>query len=500
MVNRRQVLTGLGAGFIGAGFIAGFDPHRRRWVTEAEGASFNGLPELEGSLVTDPASLATFADDVGNIVRQTPVAVLVPGSVRDIQRMLRFCSQRGIAVAARGQGHTTFGQSQASGGLVIDMRALGTIHSIEPETIEGDVVQGARAVVDAGVTWKTLVTATLAQGLRPPALTGYTNLSVGGTLSVGGISVSNRAGAQVDNVKELSVVTGDGRLVRCSRQRNRVLFEGVLAGLGQCGIITRAVLELVPAEPQARSFLATYTDGAAFFSDLRTLLARRELDDLYLLGAPAEQGGWIYQLNAARFFDPEGTAPDPAELFRDLNVDPTAIAITDETHLNYVLRVDQAIDFFQSLGLWDDVLHPWFDVWLPEDETESYVTRTLEQLTPEDVGATGFLLLIPQERCRLQRPLLRVPSSGDWVFLFDILTAAAAPGPNPGFEARMLARNRRLYDLARSIGGTKYPIGAIPLQAGDWQQHYGEVFERFAALKQRFDPAGILTPGPGIFA
>lgn len=484
MVTRRNVLAGMGA----AALVYGFDPVERAWVADAQARGSAPLPALDGSVITDPTTLATYADDVGNIVRKTPRAVLLPASVEDVQAMVRYAKRHGIKVAARGQGHTTFGQSQVENGLVIDMRTLSEIHSIESN----------RAVVDAGLTWRQLVEEVVPQGLTPPVLTGYTNLTIGGTLSVGGVSSTNDEGVQVDRVQALQVVTGDGDVEWCSERHKRDLFEAVLAGLGQCGIIVKAIVDLVPAPSLARVFLLNHTNNADFFDDMRTLLERGEFDDVFMLGAPAEAGGWVQQLNAVRFFEP-GEEPNDERLLRRLKIPPAAVQVSDVPYLDYVLRVDAAIEFFRSIGLFDDVLHPWFDVWLPEAKVEQYVGSTLAGLTPEDVGATGFLLLFPQKRKRLTRPFFRVPERGEWVFLFDILTAAATPGPNPEFLQRMLARNRRLYEKARDVGGTIYPIGAIPLTQRDWRDQYGRLFAEFKSRKRRFDPSGILTPGPGIF-
>ena len=120
------------------------------------------------------AASAADATDKGNIVSHTPCAVLRPGSVRDIQRMIRYCRRHDLEVAVRGQGHTMHGQSLASG-LVIENGSLNRIHSLSRHGAD----------VDAGVRWKDLVIAAAARGLTPPVLTGYTNLSIGGTLSVG---------------------------------------------------------------------------------------------------------------------------------------------------------------------------------------------------------------------------------------------------------------------------------------------------------------------------
>jgi cytokinin dehydrogenase len=484
MVTRRHFLAGLGAAT-----VVGFNPSSRSWISVAEAASpFDHVPPLDGVLLTDPTSLAADAVDIGNIIHNTPVAVLRPGSVEDIAKMIRFCRRLDIKVGARGQGHTTFGQSQVLGGLVIEMSTLSTIHSFGP----------TRADVDAGVLWKDLLLTTVPQGLTPPALTGFTGLTIAGTLSVGGVSSTFAEGGQVDHVREIEVVTGEGDVKRCSIDQHRELFEAALAGLGQCGIITRATVDLVPALPFVRVFQITYTDNAAFFKDLRILLNRGELDEAYNLAVPNGSGGFNYGLNAVKYFDP-ASPPDNAQLLRGLTVSPSAATVLDVPYLNYVLRVDAGIDFLKQIGLWNGVLHPWFDVFLPNETVEQYVGDVTPTLTTDDVGATGFLLLFAKKRARLTRPFFRVPESDDWVFLFDILTANAAPGPDPAFQTRMLARNRRLFDKARRAGGTRYPIGAIEFNRVDWMLHYGEEWPELVRLKQRFDPDGILTPGPGIF-
>jgi FAD/FMN-containing dehydrogenase len=91
---------------------------------------------------------------------------------------------------------------------------------------------------------------TRSSSLIPPVLPDHLGLSVGGTLSVGGISgTSFRHGAQVDHVTELEVVTGVGDLVRCTPTQAGDVFDAVLAGLGQCGIIVRATLDWCPLTP-----------------------------------------------------------------------------------------------------------------------------------------------------------------------------------------------------------------------------------------------------------
>ena len=117
--------------------------------------------------------------------------------------MLRYCRRNGLHAAARGQAHTVFGQSFVDAGLIVETNALNAVHQITAD----------RADVDAGMLWKDLFAQAVARGVTPPIFTGYTALTVGGTLSVGGIGVAPREGAQVERVRQLQVRPMVGRVV-----------------------------------------------------------------------------------------------------------------------------------------------------------------------------------------------------------------------------------------------------------------------------------------------
>jgi cytokinin dehydrogenase len=239
VVSRRRFLRQSAAA---GALVVGFDPATRAWATVGEraGRLARGFPAFDGTLRTDDRARQAAADDFGHIVQQRPLAVLQPGSVDDVVRLISCTARHGIGVAARGQGHSAYGQPQVDAGVVIDMSALASVHDVGRSIAD----------VDAGATWRALLDRTLAQGRTPPTLTDYQDLSVGGTLSVGGIGAAGLYyGAQVDNVIALEVVTGEGRRMRCSPTRAAGLFDAALAGLGQCAVITRASVRLRPATP-----------------------------------------------------------------------------------------------------------------------------------------------------------------------------------------------------------------------------------------------------------
>ena len=479
-MGRREFIAGA------ATLIVGFDVVARRWVPEARAAgSFDSVPPLDGTLHLDGPTTAGYAEDLGHIVRREPAAVLRPGSVSDIQAMVRYCRARGIAVAPRGQHHTTHGQGLTNG-LIVEMGSLRRIHAIEDDWAE----------LDAGATWRELFDATLPRGRSAPVHTGYISLSVGGTLSVGGLGVGSREGLQVDRVRELEIVDGTGELRRCSPARHADLFEAALGGLGQCGIITRAVVDLEPAPAMVRTWQLVHPLPGPFFRDYRTLLDRQEARDVWCEFFPPATGA-TYSLKVGVPFE-AGEEPSAAHFLRGLS-SPHLVAVQqDYTYQDYILRVEPLIEQLELAFGWSECIKPWFDVWLPDATVERYVREVMPTITPLDVGP-GLCLLFAMRTSTLTRRFVRVPRGGRYVWLFDILNASLRPGPDPEFVRSMMARNRRLFDTAVAAGGLRYPIGALDFTAADWHHHYGDSWPAFEKAKRKYDPETILTPGPGIF-
>jgi cytokinin dehydrogenase len=485
MLGRRQWLAATAATLVVA-----FDPVRGVWLSRArahDGAV--ALPDLDGELVFENAALEEAADDFGHIVHDMPWAVLRARSSTDVQRMVRFVFEQrrahrhGLTICMRGQAHSTHGQAQAVGGVVIDSRGLDHIASVGPG--------GAR--VGPGVRWLDLLNATLQQGLTPPVLTDFIELSVGGTLSVGGIGgATQQHGLQVDNVLELEVVTGRGQLVTCSPRRRRALFESVLGGLGQLAIIVGATIRLIPAPSSARVYQLFYTDLARFTRDQRRALQGGRFDYLEGQVLPQPDGSYQFLLEAAAYYTPPGL-PDDAALLAELEPIEGATVIDERSYFDWQNRLAPLVQALREGGAWG-VPHPWFDVFLPSDCADAFIQSVLDGLQPEDIGG-GPILCYPFPRSRLTRPFVAMPDA-DVVVIFGLLRFAA---PDPALVDALVAQNRVLFESARDLGAKRYAIGSVPFSPADWADHFGERFPAFAALKARFDPGGVLTPGQHIF-
>ncbi len=479
--SRRSVLQGL----ITSTIIIGFDLTTRSWVTSANATSlFESLPPLTGVLYTDNTTLTAASQDFGNIIHHQPIAVLKPGSIEDIVKVIKFARIHKLKVAPRGQGHSTYGQSQVEAGIVIDLSTLNQIGFIHTN----------RVVVDAGVLWSQLLQQTLVRGFTPPVLTDYIELSVGGTLSVGGIGgATHRYGVQIDNVLELKVVTGTGHLKTCSRFENSDLFTSVLAGLGQFAIIVQATIKLIPASTNARVFQLYYDDIATFTRDQLKIINDERFNYVEGQLVPNNAGGWRYLLEAASFYTPP-SIPNNNRLLAGLNYTSGTQQIEDKSYFDFLNRLAPTVAFLKSIGVWS-YPHPWLDLFVPASVVNSFVGKVAATLTLADTGQ-GPILLYPFKTKHLHLPNFRVPKE-KIAFLFSLLRTAVPP--DDSVITRMVNDNRKLFEQNRDLGGYRYPIGSLSLSHHDWEQHFHAVWGNLVAAKRRYDPDNLLTPGQGIF-
>ncbi len=490
-LTRRSVLQRISVGAA----VVGWSAASGSWaVAGADTAGVARLPRLDGTMQTSSSALSRFSQDFGNMVTWTPQAVLRPGSPNDIVEMVRYARRNGLTIAMNGQSggagdepesHSNYGQAAVPGGISIDAKGLSTIRSIGTDS----------AWVDSGVTWAQLMKATLPRGKMPPAHTDYQHLSVGGTISVGGIGGQvHKYGLQVDTISEIEIVTGAGNLVRASANQNSDLFHAALAGGGQVGIITKARVRLVRAPVRVATFSLYYDDLATSMGDQEKLMRDGRFD--FHAGGPvrnSDDTAWRYLIDAVAYYDGV-TPPDRAALLADLRDDRASATFGDLSVDEWVFRLDPFEVWLKENDYWHQP-HPWLSLLLPRSTAAEFARRVLPELSAVDLGA-GFAGFYPLLTAKLTRPMFRVPAE-PVVYLFDLLRF---PHPGDTRTADMLAQHRRYYDLAVSLGGTRYLVGAIPdMTQQDWRRQFGTEWQRLTSAKSRYDPDYVLTPGQGFF-
>jgi len=216
-------------------------------------------------VLEEPSTRGIFATDAGGTAYGMPHGVVIARSAGQISLLLKTAQNRRVPVTVRGAGLTTEGESVAYGGVLLDMTGMSRVLAVDKTNLS--------VRTEAGIFW-----AHLAEHLRRHGmdyLSAPLNLtsSVGGTLGVGGIDVNSpRLGCSADQALALQVVTPTGEIVECSDAQNAELFQRVILGYGQFGVIAEATLRIRPYTPLRMRYY--------HYSSLRTAI-----EDLQMLDA-----------------------------------------------------------------------------------------------------------------------------------------------------------------------------------------------------------------------
>lgn len=421
--------------------MIGLRPGTREWST-APGPGVVAVPELVGELSTREPDLARAAADFGHQVHRRPRAVLLPAGPADVAAVVGFGRECGLPVVPRGGGNSVDGQAQVRDGIVVDLAGLERVHEVRPDRIS----------VDAGARWSRVVEATLPYGTAPPVLPDYLALTVGGTVSVGGISgASHRHGCVADIVLDLDVVTPEGELVTCSPTRRADLFDAVRGSQGQHGIITRATVALAPVHRTARRYQLRYDDLGRYLADQLLLIEQRRFDQVGGQARYVPGKGWRFLLEAVVTYTSE--EPDDDALLAGLAHDRASQEVATTSYADFLHRATPVEARLRALGSWQRDPHPRCTFLVPGRHAAAFVSAVLGELTADDLGPGGGTLLYPIPTDRLGAP--RVPRADDPVSVVFALLRTA-PADDPDTLHRMRQANLALHAEVHRLGGASY--------------------------------------------
>ncbi len=135
---------------------------------------------LRGIFRDDELARAVYAEGAG-IAREMPSAVAVPADADDLCALVRWAAETSTALIARGSGSGMAGGAVGAG-VIVDVSRFTSVMSIDAET--------RRVWVGAGATRASVNEAARAYGLRFPV-----DPSSGHFCTVGGMAATNAAGA-----------------------------------------------------------------------------------------------------------------------------------------------------------------------------------------------------------------------------------------------------------------------------------------------------------------
>jgi hypothetical protein len=169
-----------------------------------------------------------------------PAAIVYPENVKDIIEVVRFAREQGMSVSAKSGGHGISGGAVRDDGITIDFNRWTGV----------EVDPGARvARVQPGITWGDFDSATQEFGLATPGGK-LATVGVGGSSLGGGIGwLIRKHGLAIDNLRAITVVTGEGELVHASETEHPDLFWGLRGAGSMLGIATSFEYDLHPVGP-----------------------------------------------------------------------------------------------------------------------------------------------------------------------------------------------------------------------------------------------------------
>lgn len=172
-------------------------------------------------------------------IDRRPAGIVLCAHAEDVALAIRIAADHDARVTIRAGGHNVAGRAVADGALLLDLSQMRSVLVNAPAQV---------AIAQGGALWHDLDVAASAHGL---ATTGglVSGTGVGG-LTLGGGSgwLMRRHGLAIDNLNAAGVVLADGRFVRATAEEHDDLFWALRGGAGGLGVVTSFEFKLHPLQ------------------------------------------------------------------------------------------------------------------------------------------------------------------------------------------------------------------------------------------------------------
>lgn len=437
-----------------------------------------------GTVLLDPIRIEAYREDFARDgTAGTPLAVVRPGTAAEVQTAVRWAAARRVPLVPRGAGTGLSGGSSAvDGGLTLALDRM-TAVEIDP--------QSQVAVVEPGALNVAVKQAAAEHGLwYPPDPSSFEICSIGGNLATnaGGLCCV-KYGVTTDYVLGMDVVLADGSLVRLGGKQIKdvaglSLLKLFVGSEGTLGVITRAVLRLVPLTQPRATLVGSFPTMAAAAEAVVAIRTRvrasmLELMDNASINAVEDWRSHGLDRGAGALLLAQSDAPGGAceeevaliadccrdagadEVFATTDADEAALFVSARRHAFHALEARGSV-LFEDVGV-------------PVPALPELVSRIA------DIGA----------RHDLEIALVAHAGDGNThpLIVYDAAEPVSVAHAREAFAEVMAAA----IDLGGTITG-EHGVGrakraALPDQLGD------DVLALTWRIKDALDPHGILNPG-----
>ncbi len=154
----------------------------------------------------------------------------------------------------------------------LDVRGLREVLDVDPAA--------GRVDCEGMATYEALVAACLPHGVMPAVVPQLKTITLGGAVAGVGIeATSHRHGLVHEAVEEIEVLTGDGRVLACTRDNEYAdLFFGFPNSYGTLGYALRVVARTIPVRPYVHVEHVPFEDAAEYFRAVERHCIRDDAD------------------------------------------------------------------------------------------------------------------------------------------------------------------------------------------------------------------------------
>ncbi|MEZ0299077.1 MAG: FAD-binding oxidoreductase [Candidatus Methylacidiphilales bacterium] len=438
-----------------------------------------------GRVSTQPDVLTAHSGDAW-FAANIPDAVVFPRSADEVAAILRFASEHGVPVTARGAGRGYVGGCVPShGGIAVTMMYMNRILEIHRE----DGV----AVAQPGVITGDLQDAVLAHGLfYPPDPASMRECSLGGNVATNaGGPRCLKYGVTRHYILGLQVALMDGTLVRVGGRthKNKTGLDliGMFVGSeGLLGIVTEITVRLLPAPPASATLAASFAEAPQAAAAVQAVLGAGFLP-------AAMEVADHFTLEAARaHLGPDRVPPGNAHVIIELDgqaasVQGESAALEELLKKTGALTVQCATTAAASDAIWG--LRRAFSASL----RATGLTKLNEDVTVPRSRLVDLFVLGGELQAKYGFPVACFGHAGDGNIHVNIMVDMAEPDATPRMEQAL----DDLFDHVISWGGAISGEHGIGLAKKRWWMKAAspELRKLTAMVKNALDPKALLNPG-----
>jgi glycolate dehydrogenase FAD-linked subunit len=440
------------------------------------------------AVLCEEEEIRPYECDALSAYRQTPMVVVLPDSVDQVRAVMRLCHALKVPVVARGAGTGLSGGAlPIAGGVLLSLAKLNSIVAVDPRNRTARVQPGVRnlAISEAAAPY----------GLYyAPDPSSQIACSIGGNVAenAGGVHCL-KYGLTVHNILKLGVVTVEGDFITVGGDALDspgydllALFTG---SEGLLGVIVEVTVKLLPIPERVQVILAAFDEVEKAATAVGGIIAAG------IVPAGLEMMDRL-AIRAAEAFVHAGYPVD-AEAILLCEVDGTNEEVSE--HVMEVRRVMQDCGAVEVRSAKDDRERAM--LWKGRKSAFPAVGR----MAPDYYCMDGT---IPRRRlpevlrriAELSReyglPVANVFHAGDGNLHPLILYDANIPG-----ELRRTEElGGRILEVCVAVGGTitgEHGVGVEKINQMCMQFSPKELAQ-FHAVKDAFDPQGLLNPGKAV--